>query len=313
MNELVSIIVPIYNVKDYLSKCIDSIINQTYKNIEVLLVDDGSTDGCAELLEDYPLDERFKIFHKNNGGLSDARNYGLDRATGEYIFFLDSDDYIEFDAIEICLKKMIDSDSDIVECRVKHISESDEFVHVRPDVGEYDNDEAIKGILDYRFRIVAWNKLYRANLWNGIRFPKGKINEDEIIIPYIVEKCNRYTAISNPLYNYIQRTGSIMNSSFNEKKIEIIGAYEDRLKYFSKKYNKKYDDIILYRFSLLLGKLSNDAKGSVYKNEIKNKRNIILKRVLLNSGISVKRKVKAMVFCAFPNRVNNAIKQSKVK
>lgn len=311
MNNLVSIIVPIYNVKQYLSKCIESIVKQTYKNIEVLLIDDGSTDGCYELLENYSLDSRFKIFHKENGGLSDARNYGLNRSTGEFIFFLDSDDYIEPNTIEICLKKMMDNNSDIVECRVRHISRENCFIHARPDVGVYDNKEAIKGILDYRFRIVAWNKLYRAALWDEIRFPKGKINEDEHTIPYVVEKCNKYVSIRNPLYNYIQRQGSIMNSEFNENRLGIIEAYEKRLRYFSKKYNHEMDSIIEFRYSLVLGKLSHDAKRSRFYRVLIKKRNRILLKVLKNRKISVKRKLKALVFCIIPEQANWVMKSSK--
>ena len=309
----VSIIIPIYNVKQYVAKCIESVFNQTYNNLEIILVDDGSTDGSANVIEKYEYDKRIRIFHKTNGGLSDARNYGLDKVTGKYVFFLDSDDYIEPTTIEICLGVIVAKNADIVECHVNHVSNEKSYIHARPDVGEYNKIEALKGILDYRFRIVAWNKLYRAFLWESIRFPKGKINEDEHTIPYVIEKCNKYIAIRDALYNYVQREGSIMNSDFDEKNMSIVEAYKNRLSYFSEKYNHQFDGFIVYRYSLVLSKIYSEAKNTNYRAGLGKERNKILIRVLKDRRISYIKKIKVIGFYFFPKVAYKTMKRAKFR
>ena len=129
MDSLISVIVPIYNVEKYLQKCVDSIINQTYKNLEIILVDDGSPDNCPKMCDDYAeKDSRIKVVHKENGGLSDARNVGMEVATGEYVSFIDSDDYISLDFYETLLETIVDNDSDVVECGVVKFYENEKFI-----------------------------------------------------------------------------------------------------------------------------------------------------------------------------------------
>ena len=138
MNSLISVIVPIYNVEKYLDRCVESIINQTYKNLEIILVDDGSPDNCTQMCDDYAKkDSRIRVVHKENGGLSDARNAGMEVATGEYVSFIDSDDYISLDFYETLFQTMIDNDSDIVECSVVKFYENGKF-------DEYSDDQMIK-------------------------------------------------------------------------------------------------------------------------------------------------------------------------
>ena len=138
MDSLISVIVPIYNVEKYLERCVESIINQTYKNLEIILVDDGSPDNCPQMCDDYAKkDSRIKVVHKKNGGLSDARNAGMKVATGEYVSFIDSDDYISLDFYETLLETIVDNDSDIVECSVVKFYENGKF-------DEYSDDQMIK-------------------------------------------------------------------------------------------------------------------------------------------------------------------------
>ena len=148
---LISVIVPIYNVEKYLDRCVDSIINQTYKNLEIILVDDGSPDNCPQMCDDYAKkDSRIKVVHKENGGLSDARNVGMEVATGEYVSFIDSDDYISLDFYETLLETIVDNDSDIVECGVVKFYEDNSFDKYSDDlkVTNYDTVDGLEGLIN---------------------------------------------------------------------------------------------------------------------------------------------------------------------
>ena len=161
---LISVIVPIYNVEKYLDRCVDSIINQTYKNLEIILVDDGSPDNCPQMCDDYAKkDSRIKVVHKENGGLSDARNVGMEVATGEYVSFIDSDDYISLDFYETLLETIVDNDSDIVECGVVKFYEDNSFDKYSDDlkVTNYDTVDGLEGLINENpFKQHVWNKLY---------------------------------------------------------------------------------------------------------------------------------------------------------
>ena len=169
MNELVSIVVPVYRVEEYLDECINSIINQTYNYIEIILVDDGSPDKCPEICDNYAKnDKRIKVIHKENGGLSDARNFGIPHATGEYIAFLDSDDYVEPNTYKTMYEKAVQENSDYVEC---------DFIWEYPDKSNIDTRDYYFGKREMleKVRVVAWNKLIKRDIIvnNNIKFPFG--------------------------------------------------------------------------------------------------------------------------------------------
>lgn len=177
--ELISVIIPIYNVEKYLKKCIDSIINQTYKNLEIILVDDGSPDNCGKICDEYAKkDQRIRVIHKKNGGLSDARNAGIDIAKGKYIAFVDSDDYVEKEYIEIMYKELKKNNVKIVQCGINKISDNEEII----DNYGYLKDELINSqrIMEEKYtkypisNVVAWNKLYDIDLFKNIRYPVRK-------------------------------------------------------------------------------------------------------------------------------------------
>ena len=196
---------PIYKVEPYLRRAIDSIIKQSYSNLEIILVDDGSPDKCGEICDEYGLlDDRIKVIHKENGGLSDARNAGLDIAAGEYIAFVDSDDYIAGDYVETLLAALNEHDADVAMCAYA-VTSSLEYDGSIFEAGHDDDkkrdgaievcsrEELLKNLYDANhcdatYFIVAWNKLYKASLWEGIRFPKGKIHEDEATTYKIYDK-----------------------------------------------------------------------------------------------------------------------------
>ena len=181
----ISIIVPVYKVEDYLSRCIDSLINQTYQNLEIILVDDGSPDRCGEICDEYAkFDERIKVIHKPNGGLSDARNKGLDIATGDFIIFVDSDDWIDVKTCEIVLDNAIKNKAEIVVFGVNNVYADGRVKRFPPlQVGAISNSDAIKSlmynVLQYGIFNYACNKLYSRRLFDKIKFAKGRLAEDQ--------------------------------------------------------------------------------------------------------------------------------------
>ena len=226
-DSLLSVVVPVYNVEQYLNTCVDSILNQTYENIEVILVDDGSSDNSGSICDAYAeKDERIKVIHKSNGGLSDARNCGIDAASGEYIIFVDSDDYIHSQMFEILIGQVIANDSDIAACEYQKVPEGTATVEMRAEAevkilsGVKLLEELYSGnYSDISFISVC--KLYKKSLFfdDDIRFPIGRYYEDMFTTHKLLYKARRVVIISEKLYFYRVRQGSIMHSDFTKKKI----------------------------------------------------------------------------------------------
>lgn len=240
-NEKVSVIVPIYKVEKYLDRCVQSILNQTYRNLEIILVDDGSPDNCPQMCDAYAKqDSRIKVIHKENGGLSDARNYGLDIAQGHYISFVDADDYIHPQMYEIMLGIAVDQQADIVISDWQRVNEGEE-----PKVESVNKNRCNTRILDgkkiqYLYfdqpdsRItytVAWNKLYAKEIFAKRRFPVGKVHEDEFVTFQSLYHANKIIYLQEKLYFYLVRDVSIMGD-FNVKRFDIFDAYAEKLKFF---------------------------------------------------------------------------------
>lgn len=240
MDSLISVIVPIYNVEKYLDRCVDSIINQTYKNLEIILVDDGSPDNCPQMCDDYAKkDSRIKVVHKENGGLSDARNAGMKVATGEYVSFIDSDDYISLDFYETLLQTMIDNDSDIVECSVVKFYENEKFVEYNDDlkVTNYDTLDGLEGLINENpFKQHVWNKLYKTNIALDIPYAVGKLNEDEFWTYQIFGKAKKVTRINKTMYYYFQRGSSIMGNGYNIRRLDALEGKMNRQAYIEKNF-----------------------------------------------------------------------------
>ena len=223
MNPLISVIIPVYKVEDYLKRCIDSIIAQTYHNLEIILVDDGSPDQCPIICDAYALqDPRIKVMHKANEGVGFARNSGLDVCTGEYIMFVDSDDYLSYNAIQVLYERMVFDKSDMAVG--KHIDvyenrgENDRFCKwMKNDVIFPEDIFTYLGENNY-IAVVAWGKLYRRRIFDNIRYPFNKSAEDLWVFPSIVEKCTKISVVDAVVYYYYQRSTSIMHTK-NEAKI----------------------------------------------------------------------------------------------
>ena len=237
---LVSIIIPVYNVEDYLKRCVDSIIGQTYKNIEIILIDDGSTDKSGNICDDYlKADKRIKVIHKKNGGLSDARNFGLNISQGDYVCFVDSDDFVSELYVEKLLENSLRTGADVCACNFYYIDEfNKKWIKAEKQEKIYKSDEAIKDIFTVKqnTEVMVWNKIYKKELLdkNDIKFPVGKIHEDNFTTYKIYDKANYVSLINDKLYYYYQRSDSIMGKAFNKKRFDILIALKEIKKYFSK-------------------------------------------------------------------------------
>lgn len=243
MEPLISVIVPIYNVEAYLERCVSSIRSQTYSNLEILLVDDGSPDGCGALCDAFAHEDgRIRVIHKQNGGLSDARNKGLDAATGEYVVFVDSDDYVVPWFIRTLYEQLLHTGSDVALCSYAVVKGEDDFCQPAKDapVFVYDREQLLLNLYDANhedatYFIVAWNKLYKRSLWEHVRFPKGKIHEDEATTYRIFDVCSRGVYIKCPMYGYFTSESSITRDAFSVRRLEWIDALDERISYFEQR------------------------------------------------------------------------------
>jgi glycosyltransferase involved in cell wall biosynthesis len=238
MEHKISVIVPIYKVEKYLKRCVDSIINQTCRNLEIILVDDGSPDNSGLICDEYArIDPRVRVIHKSNGGLSDARNAGIEIATGEYIGFVDSDDFIHPEMFSDLYERIRKHDADIAQCSFRAVTE-DAFIDPGADNEKViSNLEALRLIytpfkVDY---IVAWDKLYRKQLFDSIRFPVSKIHEDEYTTYKLFYLSGKIVVIDKKYYYYYQSPDSIIRSGFNLKKLHYTDAMEERILFFKEK------------------------------------------------------------------------------
>ena len=235
---LVSVIVPIYNVESFLDECMQSIASQTYENLEIILVDDGSPDNCPAMCDAWAeKDSRIKVIHKENGGLSDARNAGLAIATGALIAFVDSDDRIEPDFIRELYAAMERTGADIAECGVAYVDETGAVLKHRPVAPEKELDRigALRRlVLEDGVYQTVWNKLYRREVLDGIPFEKGKYHEDDFWTYQVFDRIEKLALVEKPLYNYLQRGGSIIGVGYNLKRLDGLEARFLRMEYLQK-------------------------------------------------------------------------------
>lgn len=234
---MISVIVPIYKVEPYLKRCLDSLLAQTYTKFELILVEDGSPDRCGEICEDYARrDPRIRVIHKRNGGLSDARNAGLAAAAGEYIAFVDSDDWVSPDYLRVLLEVLETSGSEICECEMRRTAGEEDEEYCVPDASPeiYGTEEALKELIcDSVFHQHVWNKLYKKCCLENVLFPVGKMNEDEFWTYRVFGNADRIAKTNQVLYYYFQRGGSIMGETYNMKRLDALEAKQERQEYIA--------------------------------------------------------------------------------
>lgn len=242
--DLVSVVVPIYKVEKYLPACLESIVGQTYSNLQIILVDDGSPDSCGQICEEWKQsDSRIEVIHKKNGGLSDARNRGVAVAKGKYLCFVDSDDLLDCHYVEWMHDAASQYKVTLVACNISSFYDGDNVakdIDVLAQMKEYSSEQALADIVYGKgVRAIACNKLYDLKLIKDEQFRIGKYHEDEFYTYRIVDKAKRIVYLENTLYYYRQRAGSIMKS-FSPKHIDALEAYAERIELFRCKYPELY-------------------------------------------------------------------------
>lgn len=288
--DLISIIVPVYNVEKYLNRCVQSLLAQTYKYFEIILIDDESPDNCPRLCDEYAMRHKnIFVLHLKNSGLSGARNAGIEIAKGKYITFVDSDDYVDCELLSV-LKNGIDADVDILlsMCSYRRLSQSDPIPKLkRAKEWRVINDcEAMDMLLSNQARTTAWGKLYAKELFEDIKFPVGRLYEDMFIMPTLFRAAKKISVSPQELYFYCQDGESITRSKFNYKMLEMIDALliwngQVALYYpqLSEKAKSHYFSAIITSCQFLAKKTDNYgiSKYMQFKNEIAEGYSLILK------------------------------------
>lgn len=284
---LVSVIVPVYNVQDYVQKCLASLSRQSYDNIEIVIVDDGSTDKSGEICDAFAKNEaRAKIYHKKNGGLSDARNYGISKSRGEYVAFVDSDDYVRRDFIEKMVKE-VEKGAQIVVCGYNEFVPKDEIIS---------GEEATIRLLTKQenLDIIACNKIYEKKLFNGISYPKGDCYEDNLTTYKLLSLADKVSYVSESLYKYNARDDSITKT--DDKETRLIArerAANEAIEYFKERTKLKEAaeiSLLTAKFAFIDNALNKYVEKNYYNQGrkwiIKNK-----KKLFKNSFLTKKLKI----------------------
>ena len=290
----VSVIVPLYNVEDYLRTTVETAMRQTYTDLEIILVDDGSTDGSGALCDALAAgDERIRVIHKPNGGVAEARNAGLDAAEGEYIFFLDSDDIIPDDAIEVLVNMCMKNEAELAMAAYVRFRDVPVKVREREYSTEcFDDREAVRRMLgNMGYTHGLWNKLYQADLWDGIRFRVGKLYEDLDTSFKVVSRVSRAVYTDRPLYQYRVHTGSIMHSNIKESNIELLDICD-----------KVTDDVVAAYPDL--EEYARDLKARTYMKLMKN---------ILDTGFDVQIAAQQRIMDYIKSEKKNLLGSSVVK
>ncbi|TYA71868.1 glycosyltransferase [Seonamhaeicola marinus] len=235
----ISIIIPVYNVEAYIDRCLESVINQTHKNLEILLINDGATDNSGKLCDDYALkDSRIKVIHQKNKGLSGARNTGLKLATGDYISFIDSDDWVEANMLELMLEISLKQNVDLVECNLQKLTEIDNSISRSGTTRIESKIEALKRIVSNQ-SFSVWRRLYKAHLVNNIKFVEGKNSEDVYFTISVFKSIEKIAYSTMPLYNYFIGGTSITRGGYRLKTLDTVDAAIYLEKEISKNYTNK--------------------------------------------------------------------------
>lgn len=336
MSEKISIIIPVYNVEKYLRRCLNSIINQTYKDIEIILVDDGSTDNSGKICDEYKeKDNRIVVIHKENGGLSDARNAGIDIAKGKYIGFIDSDDFADIRMYEILYNNLKNTDSDLSICNLYQFSDEKEVYGTEDNekITIYNKKEFFENMYNDPLNfVVAWNKLYKKEIFDNIRYPKGRVVEDSAVLHYIIDKCEKIvitnleliyyfyrndSILHNPKYNLIDELDFVYDRACYLKKNGYIEAYNKTIENYIDRfifihenfYDNNLKDNIYKKYKKIMKEFLKDYKYSSFKKKIKYK----IFNTSLNFYYYMKKTFKYLdnTFSGFVNSVSNFLMRLK--
>ena len=317
---VISVIVPIYNTEKYLERCVNSIAGQTYKSLEIILVDDGSRDGSPEIEDEWGLrDERAVIIHKPNGGAADAKNYGLRLFSGRLLAIADSDDWLSVNMYEELYELLEHYNADIADSEAAVVSLREaEIINDGPEkIDVFSTEEALENYLnDNKLHVTLWNKLYRRSTAEGIFFVKGKYIDDEYWTYKVIDRCKKYVFTSKMYYYYYKRSGSAMQSEYSAKRLDAVGAKDERYYYLKDKYpmlEKKllegYVGTCRFHYQMLCYYRNVDRDGTLRKQLLERIRSF--DNITLNSLYTGKNKLWFRLFLIWPEmtcRVRNMFK-----
>ena len=309
MNNLVSIIIPVYNVEPYIKRCIDSISSQTYKNLEIIVVDDGSKDNSASICEEgAKRDSRIKMIRKENAGAGYARNTGMDAAKGEYIFFVDSDDYIMPGCIERLLEVALKEDADIVKC--SWIEGSEDSYSKIPKKRTYKRYSNISAFRTREMNIAVHGKLYKRSVVGDIRYPRETTFDDEFFTYKLIYNAPKIIILDEAYYYYYVNPNSIMRGKREKMPLQYIRAYEERIRFFKNKNEQELSGISHKEFAIRL-MLSYMSKNQYKESGITPKELVARFKEEYRAGsgyaAGFKEKVSLFLFNAFPNLMTGII------
>ena len=279
---LVSVVIPVYNVLPYLREALDSVVHQTYPNLEILIVDDGSTDGSAAVCDAYGTDSRVKVIHQENRGLSAARNAGLDLMTGDYVSFLDPDDAFHPEMVRCLLDTLISRDADMVTCGYDVFETEGSMRDARrtetviPGGREVlSPEETLEAIAVGKYTICVWNKIYKRKIWAHLRFPEGRIYEDVLVAPDVVRQCERIAVVKQPLVYRRKREGSITRTMTVENirqrmdaQAKLLKCLEALLPGKTEGYRESSERALFFMWAALKKSEPRDKRADDLKREI---------------------------------------------
>lgn len=288
----ISIIVPVYNVEAYLSRCVNSILTQTYDDFELILVDDGSTDNSGKICDNFvSSDPRIRVIHKENGGVSSARNAGLDICVGKYVSFVDSDDFIAPIMLENLHSLAEKEKADIVDCGFTRVFDSTQPQDITS-TDEYTITDGRTAIRNLPGAASSWAKLYRRELFRNLRFEEGRIYEDTLLLPFLYYEAEKVVTTPASYYCYFQRPGSIMQSNYSIKNLDILYVYEMRLDFFAEKGLTEAYNLLNADYPFILVKT--------------------LRKLKEHSHLDPDKSIRCRIYAEFRNRFSDFIKNPKL-
>lgn len=317
MEELISVIVPVYNVEKYLTSCLESILCQSYKAFEVILVNDGSEDNSLDICRGYEQkDSRFIVIDKTNGGLSSARNAALDICKGKYIVFIDSDDYVSEYLLENLYTAVKSEDYDIVQCDMEIVNDFEQdrlhTIYSEKDLKAVSLEQALN---ERVYKVSAWGKIYKRSIWQELRFKEGIIYEDEDIYYKCLYNASKLAVLREKMYFYRMSEDSIMRNDKPVKSLGFINIFEDRIKFFKEKNEQIYVEGSYVRFCLSVMLFLSKAK--VYEhntedwNDLWNLYKELFNKVMKLRNVSMADRTIFMLYRVFPNIIGKIIVKVK--
>lgn len=265
----ISIVVPVYKVEAYLGRCVDSILSQSFADFELILVDDGSPDNCPQMCDEYAeKDNRIRVIHQKNGGAAAARNAGIDSAEGEWLAFIDSDDWVHPDYLKLLYDTAEEQNADVTACRYETVNDAttSDDSPMAPCLSDENRENY--WINDRTGAVVPWGKLYRREIFRELRYPEGRIGEDEFVSYKVIFGCEKLAILDNPLYRYYCNAGGVSRTDYFKRLPDIIDCFTEHIEFFKdspwqkvfrlevEKYAEAYSEAIW----LLRGKKDDESR-----------------------------------------------------